>query len=176
MMTAMSGRVVTKVDAPKRGGRARAVSEMIPAIGATACRRFGFVQSSVVSRWAEIVGERYAEVSAPESIRFPRGKREGGVLHLVISGANGTMVQHCAPAIVERVNRFFGYEAVTKLAIRQGLVSRPAPATAQATFRPAPLELGDSLRAIADPELKAVLESLARGVASAPLEIAGKVS
>jgi hypothetical protein len=33
------------------------------------------------------------------------------------------------------------------------------------SLRPIPAELGDSLRAIADPELRACLESLARGVA-----------
>ncbi len=41
-----------------------------------------------------------------------------------------------------------------------------------------PAELGDSLKAIADPELKAVLESLARGLADAlpavPLKL-GKI-
>ena len=38
---------------------------------ASTFKRFGFVQGAVVSRWAEIVGERYAKVSTPESIRFP---------------------------------------------------------------------------------------------------------
>ena len=48
-----------------RAKRARAVSDMLPDVGRAAFRRFGFVQSSVVSRWREIVGERYAAVSAP---------------------------------------------------------------------------------------------------------------
>jgi hypothetical protein len=44
--------------------------------GGQSFRRFGFVQSSIVSRWSEIVGERYAKVSSPESIRFPGGTQE----------------------------------------------------------------------------------------------------
>ncbi len=48
-----------------RGGRARAVSELLPDIGRAAFRKFGFVQSAIVSRWPEIVGTRYAGVSAP---------------------------------------------------------------------------------------------------------------
>ena len=66
------GTTKKQVDAP-RGKRARAVSELLPSVGGAAFRRFGFVQSSVVSRWKEIVGDRYAGVSSPESIRFPAG-------------------------------------------------------------------------------------------------------
>ncbi len=151
---------------PVRARRARAVSEMLPDVGRAAFRRFGFVQSSVVSRWREIVGERYAAVSAPESIRFPHGKKSQGVLTLVVEGAHAPMMQHVAPVICERVNRFFGYPAVERVAFRQGIVrvaqvrARPAPPS----LRPISIEMGESLREIADPELKACLEALARSV------------
>jgi hypothetical protein len=153
---------------PVRARRARAMSEITPDIGRAAFRRFGFVQSSVVSRWREIVGERYAGVSSPESIRFPHGKRSDGVLTLVVEGAHATMMQHVAPVIAERVNRFFGYPAVARVVFRQGSVqaARAKPRVAPPSLRPLPAELGDSLRSVADPELRAVLESLARGVAA----------
>lgn len=161
---------------PKRSNRARAVSELLPDVGRAAFRKFGFVQHSVVSRWAEIVGDRYARVSAPESIRFPQGKRAEGVLTLTVAGAHAAMMQHIAPEIMDRVNRFFGYAAVGRVAIRQGEVKRPAPAQPAPEPRPVPAELGESLRAIADPELKAVLEALASGVAAErPMRI-GKIS
>ena len=56
-----------------RGAGARAIGDLMPEIGRTAFRRFGFVQSSVVTRWPEIVGARHARVCAPEAIRFPPG-------------------------------------------------------------------------------------------------------
>jgi hypothetical protein len=156
-------------DAP-RARRARAVSDMLPDIGRAAFRRFGFVQSSIVSRWREIVGDRYASVSSPESIRFPHGKRSAGTLTITVEGAHAPMIQHVAPTIVERVNLFFGYAAVERVAIRQGIVqvSRVKSRVAPPSLRPAsvPTEIGDSLRSIADPELRACLESLARGVAA----------
>jgi len=158
-------------DAP-RSRRARAVADMLPDIGRAAFRRFGFVQSSVVSRWGEIVGERYAGVSTPESIRFPQGRRAEGVLTLVVDGAHAPMMQHVAPAIIDRVNRFFGYPAVARVAIRQGAsVAPPAPKrVAPPSIRPialdpVPLDLGDSLRTVGDPELRACLESLAGALA-----------
>ena len=155
-----------KADEAPRGGPARALSDLLPAVSGVAFKKFGFVQSSVVSRWPEIVGARFAAVSAPESIRFPRGERQDGTLHLVVRGAHGTMMQHIAPEIVERVNRFFGYPAVAKVVMRQGDVAPPRPRAAPPSLKPVPLELGDSLRAIVDPELKAVLSALAAGVAA----------
>jgi len=154
-----------KADRP-RGGAARAVADMLPAIGGNAFRRFGFVQTSVVTRWREIVGPRYADVSTPESIRFPAGKRSEGVLNLMVDGAHAPMMQHVAPAIVERVNRFFGYAAVARIAMRQGQMAPRAPKrAAPAGLRPVPAALGDSLRTIADPELRDCLAALAGAVA-----------
>jgi len=155
----------TDPDAP-RENRSRAVAELLPAIGGAAFRRFGFVQSSIVSRWPEIVGAKLAGASIPESIRFPVGKKQDGVLTLTVRGAHAPMMQHIAPEIIERVNRFFGYAAIVKVAIRQGDVAAPAPRRAPPSIRPVPVDLGASLKGIADPELRAVLESLAAGVAS----------
>ena len=162
---------------PARSRRARAVSDLLPAAGGAAFRRFGFVQSAIVSRWREIVGARYATVSAPESIRFPAGKKSRGVLTLVVEGAHAPMLQHVAPTILDRINLFFGYPAVERVAFRQGIVqtargkARQGPRTEAAAApegdtggRTLPAELGDSLRQIADPELRACLESLARGL------------
>jgi hypothetical protein len=150
----------TKDDAPRQG-RARAAGELIGDVGGLAFRRFGFVQASVVSRWTEIVGERYAKVSSPESIRFPTGKKSGGTLNIVVQGALAPLMQHLAPVIVERVNRFFGYEAVVKLSFRQGSPLSRADAPKRPELRPVPKELGEGLREIADPELRACLEALA---------------
>lgn len=170
---AASGKSSGKKVAPKpyqrpRGGDARAVSDLMPEIGRAAFRRFGFVQSSVVSRWDEIVGSRYAAVSAPEAIRFPVGKKSDGTLELTVEGAHSTMIQHVLPEIIERVNRFFGYAAVARIKVRQGPVAKPASTPKPAAppmLKPVPMELGDSLREIGDPELFAVLESLAKSLA-----------
>ena len=168
MVTAMSKRVRVSPGQtePQRANRSRSVAELLPAIGGAAFRKFGFVQSSIVSRWVEIVGERYAGVSTPESIRFPHGSKQDGVLTLMVTGAHAPMMQHIAPELIERVNRFFGYAAVARVAIRQGEPPAKTPRRAVPVPVPMPVEMGQSLRGIADPELKAVLESLAAGVAA----------
>src|SRR3569623_118782 len=65
-----------------RGGPAKPIAELMPQIGRQAFRRFGFVQSSVVTRWPEIVGEHHAQVCMPEAIRFPPGEKSDGILRL----------------------------------------------------------------------------------------------
>ena len=175
---AKSGGTLKKPQEAQRARRARSVADMLPDVGRAAFKRFGFVQSSIVSRWREIVGERYAGVSTPESIRFPPGKKSEGVLTLVVEGAHAPMMQHVGPVIIDRVNRFFGYQAIERIAFKQGLVKvaqamgRAAPPSLR-PIRPVidpsseiPAELGDSLRAVSDPELRACLESLARGLAA----------
>ncbi|GGZ03668.1 DUF721 domain-containing protein [Novosphingobium colocasiae] len=166
--TATAGKGAKRFERP-RGGAARQIADLMPEVGRTAFRRFGFVQSSVVSRWPDIVGPRHARVCIPESIRFPPGEKSEGILQLVVVPAHAPLIQHVIPEIIERVNRFFGYNAVARVKIRQGEV-KPPPASAQKTappsLKPVPLELGESLRDIGDPELRAVLESLARAMSA----------
>lgn len=153
-----------------RGGPARAVADLVPQIGRAAFRRFGFVQASVVTRWPEIVGERHARVCRPESIRFPMGEKSDGVLQLVVVPAHAPIIQHLVPEIVERVNRFFGYRAVARVKLRQGAMpisAVPAPTrAAPPSLKPISAEMGESLRDVGDPELLAVLESLARSLSA----------
>ena len=163
--TLMSKGKGKKEEAP-RSCRARSAGELVGAVGDPSFRRFGFVQSSIVSRWGEIVGERYARVSSPESIRFPAGKKAGGALTLLVEGAHAPLIQHLTPTIIERVNRFFGHAAINRIVFKQGKPLPKPAAPVRQQLRPVPKELGDGLREIADPELRACLESLAARIAA----------
>jgi hypothetical protein len=160
----MSKRKPVNDDRPRRG-YARSAGELVGDIGGAACKKFGFVQSSIVSRWHEIVGERYGKVSLPESIRFPAGKKSGGTLALLVEGAHAPLIQHLGPMIIERVNRFFGYEAVARVTFRQGRLPVAAPRHSRPQPAEVPFELGEGLRAVADLELRACLTSLAGHIA-----------
>jgi len=161
----MAKRKVEKEDSP-RSCRPRAAGELVGAAGDPSFRRFGFVQGSIVSRWAEIVGDRYSKVSSPESIRFPTGRKAGGVLTLLVDGAHAPLIQHLTPMIVERVNRFFGHAAINRIVFKQGRPPAPPARPERPQLRPVPKELGEGLREIADPELRACLESLAAQIAA----------
>ncbi len=161
----MSKQKPPKDDAPRRG-YARSAGDLVGDIGGVAFKRFGFVQSAIVSRWGEIVGERYAKVSLPESIRFPAGRKSGGTLTLLVDGAHAPLIQHLGPMVMERVNRFFGYPAIARIAFRQGRIPKSTPRPQRVAPVPLSKELGEGLRAIADPELRACLEALAGHIAA----------
>jgi hypothetical protein len=160
-----------KPKAPERprGGEARAIADLVPAIGGAAFRKFGFIQASLVTRWRDIVGDRLADITEPAMIRFPVGRKADGTLHLTISGAHAPMLQHIGPDLIAAVNRFFGYAAIARVKMTQGqVIPAPRPVQPAPIAAPLPSEFGDSLRDIADPELRMVLERMASGLAQRP--------
>ena len=82
---------------------------------------------------------------------------------MLVEGAHAPLIQHLTPLIIERVNRFFGYAAIDRVHVPPGQAARRRAASRSGpSFAPVPKELGEGLREIADPELRACLESLAR--------------
>jgi hypothetical protein len=151
---------------PERSRRARAVADLVPSIGVQAFKRFGFTQIAVIERWQDIVGEQYARHSRPESLVFPRGAKDGGTLKIAVTGALAPMLRHVEPQVIERVNRILGYAAVTRITLRHAdidPVQRAAPPSPPAELS---VETRSTLRDIADPELRASLESLAQALAT----------
>ncbi len=152
------------VAVPARSNRSRQLADLVPAIGGQAFRRFGFTQSALLARWSEIVGERYARHSRPLSLSLPRGRQEGGVLKIAVTGALAPMLRHVEPQVIERVNRVLGSAAVARLVLVQAdvdFVAAPPPPPPPAELT---AETRSTLKAIADPDLRASLEALARAL------------
>ena len=84
---------------------------------------------------------------------------------LRVEGPMALEIQHSADVILERVNRFFGWSAVGKLAFRQAPLSRP-----QVRKRPGPPDpkavarVAESLGDIEDEELKTALARLGAAI------------
>ena len=116
-----------------RSRLAATLGRLIPGIVAEAYRRRGFVEPALL-RMRSIVGEETADRAVPVKIAFPRGSRTAGTLHVRVEGAYATELQHNAPRIVERLNGFYGYAAIARLALHQGPVERRA--AARASSRP----------------------------------------
>ncbi|GGI70710.1 hypothetical protein GCM10007973_04590 [Polymorphobacter multimanifer] len=143
----------------------RSVADLVPAVGGTAFKRFGFAQGALVARWAEIVGTAYARHSRPESLRFPIGEKSGGTLEIAITGALAPMLKHVAPQLIERVNRVLGHGAVAKIRLQHADIDPPPAAPLPGPPVPLSAETRSTLREIADPQLRATLEALAQAMA-----------
>ena len=152
---------------PVRTRRARRVADLVPEVGGVAFKRFGFAQGALVSRWAEIVGPVYARHSRPEALKFRRGEKSGGTLEVAVTGALAPMMKHVEPQLIERANRVLGHGAVARVKLRHADVMeevKPVPVAREAELSEA---TRSTLREIADPELRASLESLAQALANA---------
>ncbi len=80
----------------------------------------GFTEHRILTQWTEVVGRELAAGSAPKKLTFPKGKRDQGVLHVVVSsGARALELQHMQPVILERIATYFGYRAIEKILFQQ---------------------------------------------------------
>lgn len=127
--------------------------------------RQGFASSELVTRWTHIAGAEIAAHCEPIKIQWPRAVHDEdpapGTLVLRVEGPAAIEIQHLSGVILERVNRFFGWQAIGQIALRQAPLRRtakpaaPAPPDPQKTARIA-AELGD----VADEDLKDALARL----------------
>ena len=81
--------------------------------------RYGFAYGELMARWPEIVGETLAQYCEPEQIKWPRGAGEtaqklGGTLVIRAEPGRGLDLQYQSHQIIERINQFYGYGAVTR--------------------------------------------------------------
>lgn len=84
----------------------------------------GFVEARIVLDWEKIVGPFLAENTIPERISFLKGKKTDGTLYLKTTSAVSPEIQHLTPSILERVNTYFGYQAVTKIHLLHTKISK----------------------------------------------------
>ena len=80
----------------------------------------GFVEADIILNWGEIIGEELAEYCFPQRIEFQKEKKNNGCLHLdVPSGAFAVEIQHREKYILNKINTYFGYNAVSSIKIMQ---------------------------------------------------------
>ena len=79
--------------------------------------------------WPSIVGQEFARACQPRRLVFPdRKARREATLVLRVKPGEATRLAHLEPVLVDRVNGFFGYQAVKRLKLEQGhLVDRTPP-------------------------------------------------
>ncbi len=148
-------------------------------IGETFTRQ-GFASAELVTRWTEIVGGEIAAHSEPIKIQWPRpvsppatsltsGEglalgRLAGTLVLRVEGPAAIEVQHLANVICERVNRFLGWRAVERIALRQAPLRRASRRLAAAPDPVAAARIAATMPQIADEDLRQALARLGAAV------------
>ena len=151
----------------KRRGGLRAIGAEIPRIAGAALGKRGFGEAQLVTQWEAVIGADLAEKLSPERIVFPRGERRNGTLRLRVASAFATEAQHLEPVLIERINAFFGYGAVARLAFIQGpaLNAPPAPPRLRTLSADEQNAIDARVAGVADPELRTALARLGTAIA-----------
>jgi hypothetical protein len=128
----------------------------------------GFVSTELVTRWGEIVGADIAQHSEPDKIQWTRpasgATPEPGVLVLRVEGPAAIEIQHLSSVLLERVNRFFGWQAVGSLRLRQAPLRRRTPEPQPSVDPDAAARIAAHLSEITDEKLRDALGRLGAAI------------
>ena len=144
---------------------AKPLSQLVGKTIADAFARQGFASTGLVTHWDEIVGAEISAHAEPLRMNWPRKVHEDdpepATLILRVEGPVALEIQHLSGVIIERVNRFFGFRAVGRIAIRQAPLARPAAKPRPAPPDPAVIaRLAEGMPQIADEKLRNALARL----------------
>jgi len=154
-----------------RPGRitAKPLSVLLGDVFSDAYAKQGFAARELVTRWADIAGPEIAAHSEPLKMQWPRPvegqPQEPATLVLRVEGPMALEIQHASDVILQRVNRFLGWSAVGRLALRQAPLSRrerPRPSRAPDTQSVA--KVAETLSSIEDEDLRAALARLGASI------------
>jgi hypothetical protein len=148
---------------------AKPLSVLLSDVFSDAYARQGFAARELVTRWPEIAGRDIAAHAEPLKMQWPRPvegqPQEPATLVLRVEGPMALEIQHRSDVILERVNRFFGWHAVGRIALRQAPLSRrdrrPAP---QGPDPAAVKKVAETLSAVEDEALKEALARLGAAI------------
>jgi len=112
----------------KRRGGTRHAGSLIGKLTRQALGKRGFAHASIITDWSLIVGEDLSRHTRPLKLTFPKGRRNGGTVHIQTSGPMALQLQHLSPLILERINNHFGYKAVEEIRLVQGTLAADAGA------------------------------------------------
>jgi hypothetical protein len=148
---------------------AKPLSVLLSDVFSDAYAKQGFAARELVTRWAQIIGPDLSGHCEPLKMQWPRpveGQQpEPATLILRVEGPMALEIQHASDVILERVNRFFGWSAVGRLALRQGPLSRrersrglPPPNAAQVE------KVAQTLVSVEDDDLRTALARLGASI------------
>ncbi len=142
-----------------------------------ATEKRGFVETRLLTHWAEIVGAATAGICRPVKVGYGR-EGFGATLTLLTSGANAPMLQAELPKIRERVNASYGYAAISQIRLTQTAAS--GFAAPQAEYAPAPdrhlktpdpkksAALNGTISDVESDSLRSALEALGQNILTRP--------
>lgn len=134
------------------------------------------LKGDLIAQWQQIAGDDIAAHCQPVQLRWPKplaiaameeDAQPPATLVVSATGIWALRVQHSTGEIIARINRYFGYEAISRIAIEQRAVSTPrprrVPSPSPARLQPHQTEKIDALvEEIEDEQLRETMRKLGR--------------
>jgi hypothetical protein len=112
----------------KKPSGPKPLADLIGACVGHVFERQGFASREIVTHWDEIVGNEVAAHAEPLRMNWVRTSdpddMQPATLVLRVEGPAAIEIQHLSGLIVERVNRYFGWQAISGIALRQAPLAR----------------------------------------------------
>ena len=129
--------------------------------------RYGAAYVQVLLDWANIIGPRFADLSQVIHLKFQSNKKTEGILQIRCLSAAIPLLQAQSPQIIDRINRYFGYNAVSQLRFQAGLVIKKMPGKI-ASLKPlkaeSQTEIESIISTVSNDSLRDALKRLGTGI------------
>ncbi len=109
----------------------QSVGDTVKKINRNFSSKFGKIEFIIYSNWSKITGSYFAQFSEPSNItRILENESEIGekiyknFLNVKVAPAAAIEFQHFKNTILEKINSYFGYKAITDLRIQQNYIPK----------------------------------------------------
>lgn len=144
------------------------LAELVSICVADVFARQGFTSCEIVTHWDEIVGPEIAALAEPVRMQWVRSRDPDeappATLVLRVDGPAALEIQHLGGLILERVNRYLGWRAVDRLALRQAPLTRRRREPRPKIDDGAAAAVAAEMAGIADEGLRAALGRLGAAI------------
>src|SRR5215510_13205364 len=106
----------------------RPLADLVTTCVTSVFERQGFTSCEIVTHWDDIVGPEIAALAEPIRMQWVRSRDPDesppATLVLRVEGPVAIEIQHMSGVIIERINRYLGWQAVGRLVLRQAPLMR----------------------------------------------------
>jgi len=150
---------------PHRNKKLKAISAETERITSPIRKKRGLTEVAIISDWPKIIGNRLAQECLPLRIS-PGAGANNGTLYIQVSGVLALELQHMQTQVIERINGYFGYQAISRVILQQAPVinEKPKKKIKKELTKEDTIALDLLLDGVTDNSLRKALRDLGQGI------------
>jgi hypothetical protein len=159
---------VADLTAMNKRSSPKPLAELVSVCVANVFARQGFTSCEIVTHWEDVVGPEIAALAEPVRMQWVRSRDPDeappATLILRVDGPAALEIAHMCGVILERVNRYLGWQAVDRVALRQAPLTRRRSPSRPKIDDGAAAAIAAQMTGIADERLRTALGRLGAAI------------